>query len=94
MLFEFNHSKETIGEAIGLPEKDFEDLENKYAEFTQNIYKKDIQKASQIIEQVLTDISYNDLVIISGLYFAKVIKDAKDDKLKRDLLSALLNKNP
>jgi hypothetical protein len=75
MEFNFNHSEERVPKAIGIEEKEYEEFKDKQKKFIKNAISSKKVKTSELVEQVLPEFSYNELVLISAKFFKKIIKD-------------------
>jgi hypothetical protein len=80
MSFKFNHTEDEIDAALGFPKGSMEELGEKLISLIKKVHKDKLHRTSEIVERNLLDLSYDELVVISALYFEKIIKDAKKNK--------------
>lgn len=79
--FNFDHTKETLDEAIGAEPGTLTDLKGKIDVFAKGLLKKKVTKVSRIIEASLNEFSYSELIIISALFTRKIILEAEKQKI-------------
>lgn len=86
----FDHSKSSLAEALYTDQKEIDDFNLKLKGFTKECIKNNVTKTSEVVEKLLPEFSYNELVLISSKFFVKIIKDFNE--VEKDSLLDLLRK--
>jgi DNA-binding Xre family transcriptional regulator len=76
MSLVFNHTKETLSEAMGMSENNLEDLAVKMSEISKNFLLTQEMKKSELAEKVALELSYSELIFIATGKIIETIESA------------------
>ena len=90
----FDHSKESIGEALGLNKKEISNLAGTLSEIVAEVVmSKDSYKTSHIGEKIAEKLSYSELVFVATQHLLEKIHDfeAINKKLLIDKIISMID---
>jgi hypothetical protein len=88
----FDHSKTILREALCIDEVEFDEFRQKQKNFVKKSIKSNKTKTSEIVEEVLQEFSYNELVVMSAKFLKSVVKDVSSENNKLESLIKRLRK--
>jgi hypothetical protein len=90
--FKFDHSKQTMNEALGLDKAYIDALSHKTMAIIEDTSSEEMS-TSIFVEKSLVEFSYNELVILSGMFLAEKYLELREaavmDRIKNIKISVL-----
>ena len=90
--FKFDHSKQNMGEALGLDKAYIDALSDKTMKIIEDTPSEKMS-TSIFVEKSLVEFSYNELVILSGMFLAEKYLELREaavmDRIKNIKISVL-----
>lgn len=88
----FDHSKDQLFEALYVDKIEIDDFNAKCKQFAKDRIKSKDKKVSILIEQILPEFSYNELVLISAKYFKNIINEYNKEDIPNEIAELLRKK--
>lgn len=81
-----DHSQEKLSDAIGI---NYEETKSKIVTLCKKLINKEVDRASYIMEDILSEMSYNELVYMSTEYILMKFEEIQKDRFAQKIIPLL-----